>query len=165
MCSFFNTELIFTRRYKLTTNGHGHQALLIIKTSQNVFFLELKDAVSDLLISTESYRSVIVVSEKSSVFLCFIGIYKKICIIAKCKEIEKSFTNNNPKRKGTEDMQFSFANIWKLWKGKVQASINHKITNMLVYLFRFILVFSLHDQIFSVFSYDISKEESCVIQF
>lgn len=47
-----------------------------------------------------------------------------ICFIAKCIEAEKCFTNNETTSKGTQDMQFSLKNIWKMWKGEVQASIN-----------------------------------------
>lgn len=60
--------------------------------------------MSDLLISTESHRSVIVISEKSSVFLCFTGIYKNICIIAKCKEEERCFKGNETISPSTQDM-------------------------------------------------------------
>lgn len=80
--------------------------------------------MSDLLISTKSHRSAIVISEKSSVFLCFTGIHKNICFIAKCIEAEKCFTNNETTSTGIQDMQFSLKNIWKMWKGEVQASIN-----------------------------------------
>lgn len=86
--------------------------------------------MSDLLISTKRHRSLIVISEESSVFLCFTGIYKNICIIAKCIEKENCFKNNETTSKGTEDMQFSLKNIWKLWKGKVQAIKINKNTNM-----------------------------------
>lgn len=85
--------------------------------------------MSDLLISTKRHRFLIVISEDSSVFLCFTGIYKNICIIAKCIEKENCFKNNETS-KGTEDMQFSLKNIWKLWKGKVQAIKINKNTNM-----------------------------------
>lgn len=86
--------------------------------------------MSDLLISTKCHRSLIVISEESSVFLCFTGISKNICIIAKCIEKENCLKNNETTSKGTEDMQFSLKNIWKLWKGKVQAIKINKNTNM-----------------------------------
>lgn len=86
--------------------------------------------MSDLLISTKRHRSVIVISEESSVFLCFTGIHNNTCIIATCKEEEKRLKNNDTTSKGTEDMQFSLTNIWKLWKGKVQATKINKNTNM-----------------------------------
>lgn len=86
--------------------------------------------MSDLLISTKCHRSLIVISEESSVFLCFTGISKNICIIAKCIEKENCLKNNETTSKGTEDIQFSLKNIWKLWKGKVQAIKINKNTNM-----------------------------------
>lgn len=77
-----------------------------------------------MLISTKSHRSVIVISEKSSVYLCVNGIHKNVCIIAKCIEKENCFKNNETTSKGTRDMQFSLTDIWKQWKGEVQMSIN-----------------------------------------
>ncbi|XP_052676292.1 uncharacterized protein LOC128157728 isoform X2 [Crassostrea angulata] len=100
-------------------------AILNFEEKNNSIILrELKDAVSDLLISTKLHRSVVVISEESSVYLCVNGIHKKICIIAKCIEKENCFKNNETKSNGTKDMQFSLTDIWKQWKGEVQMSIN-----------------------------------------
>lgn len=71
--------------------------------------------MSDLLISTKSHRSVIVISEESSVYLCVTGIHNTICIIAKCKEEEKCFKGNETVSQSTQVMQ--------LW-GEVQTFIN-----------------------------------------
>lgn len=71
--------------------------------------------MSDLLISTKSHRSVIVISEESSVYLCVTGIHNNTCIIAKCKEEEKCFTGNETVSQSTQVMQ--------LW-GEVQTFIN-----------------------------------------
>lgn len=125
-----------------------------------MFILELKDAVSDLLISTKGHRSVIVLIKESSVYLCVTGIHNNTCIIINCKEEEKCFKDNEPINRNKQSMRSLFTNIWKLWKGEL---IN-KNTNMFVYLYCIILFFfSLSDQIFSDFSPEI-KEEFYIFQ-
>lgn len=102
-----------------------------------MFILELKDAVSDLLISTKGHRSVIVLIKESSVYLCVTGIHNNTCIIINCKEEEKCFKDNEPINRNKQSMRSLFTNIWKLWKGEL---IN-KNTNMFVYLYCIILFF------------------------
>eukprot|EP00105_Crassostrea_gigas_P039102 XP_019923250.1 PREDICTED: uncharacterized protein LOC105329427 [Crassostrea gigas] len=96
-------------------------AILNFKEQRNSMILhELKDAVSDLLISTKRHQSVIVISEKASVYLCVTGINKNLCIIIKCREDEHFFKDNEKNgTSSTKDMQYSLSNFWKHWKDKI----------------------------------------------
>lgn len=67
--------------------------------------------MSDLLISTKIHRSVIVIIEESSVYICFTGIHNNTCIIAKCKEEEKCFKGNKTVSQSTQVMQYSLTKI------------------------------------------------------
>lgn len=81
--------------------------------------LESQQAFIDILRNYSDYTKIplFVTWRKSSLYLCVIGISKRICIISQCKE--KKMQNNKTDSKGPQEIQYSFRNILEHFKGKL----------------------------------------------
>lgn len=81
--------------------------------------LESQQAFIDILRNYSDYTEIplFVTWRKSSLYLCVIGISKRICIISQCKEIKMQ--NNKTDSKGPQEIQYSFRNILEHFKGKL----------------------------------------------
>lgn len=81
--------------------------------------LESQQAFIDILRNYSDYTEIrlFVTWRKSSLYLCVIGISKRICIISQCKE--KKMQNNKTDSKGPQEIQYSFRNILEHFKGKL----------------------------------------------
>lgn len=91
---------------------------------------------------TDSYTEIplFVTWRKSSLYLCVIGISKRICIISQCKEIKMQ--NNKTDSKGPQEIQYSFRNILEHFKGKLLLIILYWIESVIIYVCRLFTVFN-----------------------
>lgn len=84
-----------------------------------LLLLESQQAFFDILRNCSDYTEtpLFVTRRKSSIYLCVIGISKRVCIISQCKE--KEMQNNETDSKGPHKIQSSFQYIFEHFKGKL----------------------------------------------